>query len=74
MCYIDNLVLINCKTINTTLAFEYSSVNAQITGSIDSILNPTKGMITADKIGKLILEDDKIDPTKTTIIEVEKNV
>ena len=74
MCYIDNLVLINCKTINTTLAFEYSSVNAQITGSIDSILNPAKGMITADKIGKLIFEDDKIDPTKTTIIEVEKNV
>ena len=28
MCYIDNLVMKNCKLINTTLAFEYSTVEA----------------------------------------------
>ena len=28
MCYIDNLVMENCKLINTTLAFEYSTVIA----------------------------------------------
>ena len=30
LCYIDNLVMKNCKLINTTLAFEYSSVDAEI--------------------------------------------
>jgi len=30
MCYIDNLVMKNCKLINTTLAFEYSTVDADM--------------------------------------------
>lgn len=67
MCYIDNLVMKNCKLINTTLAFEYSTVEADITGKIDSVLNPSGGKITAESIGELILEKDKIDPTKTVI-------
>jgi len=68
MCYIDNLVMKNCKLINTTLAFEYSTVDAQIDSHIDSVLNPGGGVIRANSIGKLILEKDKIDPDKTTII------
>lgn len=68
MCYIDNLVLENCKLINTTLAFEYSSVNADITGKVDSVLNPESGSIKADYIDELIMEKDKIDPDKTQII------
>ena len=67
MCYMDNVVLKNCKTLNTTLAFEYSTVNAQINGSIDSIFNPQAGTITVDEIKELILEEDKIDPSKTLI-------
>ena len=35
MCYIDNLVMKNCKLINTTLAFEYSTVDADINSKID---------------------------------------
>ena len=38
MCYIDHLVMKDCKLINTTLAFEYSTVDAQITNTIDSVL------------------------------------
>ena len=68
MCYIDNLVMKNCKLINTTLAFEYSTVEAQIVGKIDSVMNPSGGTICADSIGELILEKDKVDPNKTRII------
>ncbi|MBP5282634.1 MAG: DUF3737 family protein, partial [Lachnospiraceae bacterium] len=68
MCYIENLVMKNCKLLNTTLAFEYSSVEADIVGKIDSVINPTSGTITADEIGELIIEKDKVDPEKTKII------
>ncbi|MCD8397687.1 MAG: DUF3737 family protein [Lachnospiraceae bacterium] len=68
MCYIDNLVMKNCKLINTTLAFEYSTVDAEIDSPIDSVLNPSGGIIRAESIGELIMERDKIDPEKTTII------
>lgn len=68
MCYIENLVMKNCKLINTTLAFEYSTVDAEIDGSIDSVINPTSGTITADSIGELIMEKDKVDVSKTKII------
>lgn len=68
MCYIDNLIMKNCKLINTTLAFEFSTVDAQIDGSIDSVMNPTSGVIRADSIGELLMERDKIDTSKTKII------
>lgn len=68
MCYIDNLVMKNCKLINTTLAFEYSSVDAQIDSKIDSVLNPSEGVIRAKHIDHLIIEKDKVDTTKTKII------
>ena len=68
LCYIDNLVMKNCKLINTTLAFEYSSVDAEITNKVDSVLNPSSGTIRAESIGELILEKDRIDPSKTKII------
>ncbi len=68
MCYIDNLVMKNCKLINTTLAFEYATVEATIATGIDSVLNPSSGTITAPYIGELILERDQIDPEKTRIV------
>ena len=68
LCYIDNLVMKNCKLINTTLAFEYSTVDADITSRVDSVLNPTSGTITADSIDKLIIEKDKVDPSLTKIV------
>lgn len=68
MCYIDNLVMKNCKLINTTLAFEYSTVDAEIKGGVTSVLNPSGGTISADMIGELILQKDMIDPEKTRII------
>lgn len=68
LCYIENLTLKNCRLMNTTLAFEYSTVEADIKGSVDSVFNPASGTITADRIGELILEKDKVDVTKTKIV------
>ncbi len=68
MCYIDNLVMKNCKLVNTTLAFEYSTVDADISSKIDSVFNPTGGIIRADSIDRLIVEKDKVDPGRTKII------
>ena len=68
MCYINNLKMINCRLLNTTLAFEYSDVIADIDSSIDSVFNPSSGSIICDSIGELIIEKDKIDPTKTKIV------
>lgn len=68
MCYIENLVMKNCKLINTTLAFEYSTVDVDIDGHVDSVINPSGGTIRAESIGKLIIEKDKVDPSKTKII------
>ena len=68
MCYVDNLVMRNCRLLNTTLAFEYSNVDVEITSSVDSVFNPGSGTIRAEKIGELIIEKDKINPEKTKII------
>ncbi len=68
MCYIDNLVMKNCKLINTTLAFEYSTVDADISSGIDSVFNPSGGVIKADYIGELTVDKDRVDPGKTKII------
>ncbi len=68
LCYIENLVMKNCKLINTTLAFEYSNIDAEITGHIDSVKNPSSGVLRAGSIGELIMESDKVDPAKTEIL------
>ena len=68
LCYAEELVLLNCRLLNTTLAFEYSTVDAEIKGKIDSVKNPTSGRIVADEIGELILESERIDPAKTEIL------
>lgn len=67
MCYIENLVMKNCRLLNTTLAFEYSTVDVEIEGKIDSVMNPSGGSIKADYIGELIIEKDKVDPHATVI-------
>ncbi|MDR2930279.1 MAG: DUF3737 family protein [Propionibacteriaceae bacterium] len=68
LCYVDNLVMRDCHLINTTLAFEYSSVDVIIDGAIGSVINPNSGVIKADSIGELILDPERIDPGLTRII------
>lgn len=71
MCYMNNVVLENCHLINTTLAFEYSSVNAKVNGPIDSVFNPEEGQIECDKILSLTMDEKQIDPSRTIIITKE---
>lgn len=74
MCYIDNLVMKNCRLINTNLAFEYSQADVEIIGQVDSVFNPKGGIIRADKIGELIMDGRKvkIDQTKIEAGEIVK--
>jgi len=68
LCYIDGLTMKNCKLINTTLAFEYSNVDAEICSGIDSVFNPSSGVIKCESIGELTLDGERVDPTATKII------
>lgn len=68
LCYIKNLTMKNCKILNTGLAFEYSSVDVEAISPIDSVKNPISGRIVAPAIGEVIMEESRIDPTKTEII------
>ena len=68
LCYMQNVKLVNCKLINTTLSFEYSTVDAEVVSIINSVKNPISGVIKAKGIEELILEDEYVDTTKTQII------
>lgn len=67
MCYIENLVMKNCRLLHTTLAFEYSTVDAEVVNTIDSVLNPSGGRIQAEDIKELIMDASKVDVTKTVV-------
>lgn len=67
MCYMEDLKMINCKVINTPLAFEYSTVEAEITSVVDSIKNPIRANITVGGVGELILDPRFVDTDKTTV-------
>lgn len=74
MCYMDGVTLINCKVVNTDLAFEYSRVKADITTEIDSIKNPSSGVISARGFGEVIMEPERVDVSKTEIVVGDEEV
>lgn len=67
-CYMENVKIVDCKLLNTKLAFEYSTVDAEILTEIESIKNPLGGKIRCKKIGEIIFDDMKVDRSKTEII------
>ncbi len=68
LCYAENLVLEDCTMdADCDLAFEYSTVRAEIRGSITSVKNPISGTITADRIGEIIL-DENLRPGSDCVI------
>ena len=76
-CYIENLVMKNCKLVNTALAFEFSTIDVEVTSKIESVFNPKSGVIKAKEIGTLIMDNENINPEDTKIIvegEVPKPV
>ena len=60
LCYCKDLKLINCTMKATDLSFEYSEVEATVTGHVDSIKNPKSGHITVDSVGEVIMTDDVV--------------
>ena len=71
LCYVKGLTMKNCKFLNTGLAFEYSGVDVEAISPIDSIKNPTEGRISAPQIGEIIMEENRVDTSKTEIL-IEK--
>ena len=69
LCYCENLVLENCRFApDADLAFEYSSVNADIKGHVTSVKNPRSGIIRAGSIGEIILDENIKAPGDARII------
>jgi hypothetical protein len=68
MCYMENVVLKNCKSLNTNLAFEYSTVDVTIDSNIESIKNPYSGTIIAKSIGEIIFDNPEMTRENTKII------
>ena len=68
LCYIEGLTMKDCTLINTSLAFENSTVDIDVKGRIDSIFNPISGNITADEVGIVILDEDRVDPSAVSIV------
>ena len=68
MCYIENLVMKNCRLLNTNLAFEYSTIDAEIDSHIDSVKNPISGRICARSIGEVIFDNPEMKQEDTEII------
>ena len=60
LCYCKGLKLVDCTMEATDLSFEYSEVEAEIKGHVDSIKNPKCGHITADSVGEIIMTDDVV--------------
>ena len=62
LCYCKGLKLQNCTMEATDLSFEYSEVEADVRGHVDSIKNPKCGSITVDSVGEIIMTDDVVMP------------
>ena len=68
LCYAHGLVLENCTFgPDADLAFEYSTLNATIRGSIHSIKNPTSGVINVDAVGEIIIDENIKQPADCDI-------
>ena len=69
LCYAENLILENCTfDKECDRAFEYSTVQADIRGSIKSIKNPASGKIVADEIGEIIIDKNIKGPADCIIL------
>lgn len=68
LCYATDLVMENCTMVDTDLCFEYSTLQADIRGTILSVKNPQGGFINAERIGEIIIDENCIDPGHCEIV------
>lgn len=58
LCYATNLIMEDCTMAeDCDLAFEYTDLQADISGPVHSIKNPAGGCISADSIGDIIINE-----------------
>lgn len=69
LCYCKNLRLVNCTMAGCDLSFEYSDVEADIAGHIDSVKNPRSGTITCNSVGEIIMGDAVMPCTGKVILK-----
>ena len=60
-CYCRNLRLVNCRLLNADLAFEKSTVDAEITTPVISIKNPRSGIIRVPSVSEIIMDDNEAE-------------
>ena len=68
--YCKGLTLINCKMVDTDLAFERSEVEATLTAPVVSIKNPMSGHIYVPEVEEIIMN---LDGAKGEIILTKKS-
>ncbi|MCM1373425.1 MAG: DUF3737 family protein [Bacteroides sp.] len=69
LCYAHDLILDNCTFgPDCDRAFEYSTVHADIRGSVTNIKNPTSGRIVADGIGSVTIDEYIRQPADCQIL------
>ncbi|MDR1356265.1 MAG: DUF3737 family protein [Tannerellaceae bacterium] len=69
LCYASNLTMVNCCMDEVCdLAFEYSTLNAEVNSIILSVKNPAGGVLKAKGIKELIIDKNCINPGGCEII------
>lgn len=70
LCYAHDLVMENCVMAeDSTLAFEYTTLNVDVRGTIPCVKNPNGGRIAADAIDEIIFDQyAKVPRDKTEIV------
>ncbi|MBQ3460813.1 MAG: DUF3737 family protein [Solobacterium sp.] len=71
LCYCKGLRLINCRMIDTDLAFEKSEVEAVLTEPVISIKNPKAGKIIVPEVRELIMDDPAAQGKVITAVPVK---
>lgn len=71
-CYVENLILENCKMFNANLSFERSTVKGNVLNKIDSIKNPYEIELFCKGYDELILEEGIVNKDKIKIF-IEEN-
>ena len=61
LCYCKNLTLVDCTMEGCDLSFENSTVQATVTGHVDSIKSPAAGRIEVDSVGEIVYERAPVD-------------
>ena len=76
LCYAHYLIMENCKMKeNADLAFEYSTLKAEIKSPVTSVKNPSGGEILAQRIGEIIIDENCKNPGECKItVDSEVNI